>query len=185
MTPGPSHVTISRRAVLVGGALAALGCSSSSRSQTLRGTATFPQQVGSGPVANSRFVVLDLNRPNGQVVAEGASDGGGSWAVPEANGLNIAVIFLGTDNTQRVRVSGLTRPDQTGFSKTLVEQTDIACEAAVSAVTQGLIPGSRVDGDLIAQLEQAALARVALTNFLNPASVTAQALQLRRQVLGI
>ncbi len=164
--------------------LAALSCGKSNGSQTLNGTATFPEQVGGGPVANTNFVVVDLNQPGAPTVAQGTSNADGSWFVPEAKGLNVAVIFQGRSPSGTVRVSGLTRPNDTGFEKRLTGQTDIACEAGLSAVLQGLISGGQVDGKLISQLEQTAASFVGTTNFLNSASVSASAAQVRRIVLG-
>jgi hypothetical protein len=184
MSSSVSRLKMTRRSVLVGGAFALLGCGKSSGSRTLRGTATFPDAVGGGPVANSRFVVVDLNRPGAPQVAQGTSEADGSWFVPEANGINVAVIFDRPDNSRRVRVSGLTRPDQTGFEKLLTGQTDIACEAGLGAVAGGGISGNQVTAALIDALEQAALGFVGRTDFRNASSVTASANQVRQIVLG-
>src|SRR5262245_59286262 len=121
--------------------LVALGCSGggSGSQSSLRGTATFPELVGGGPVANSRFIVLDLNQPGAPVVAQGTSDAFGNWSVPEAAGLTLTVIFQREDNAKRVRISGLSRPSDSGFDKPLNGQTDIACEAGVTAILQGII----------------------------------------------
>ena len=162
-----------------------VGCGgSSTQSNTLRGTATFPELVGGGPVANSRFVVLDLNQSGAPVVAQGVSDAFGNWAVPEATGLSIAVVFQASDDSQRVRVSGLSTPRETGSEKSLTGQTDIACEAGVSAVLQGFIAGSQVDKNLILRLEAAAELFMNTVNYRDPAAVTAAALEVRRRVLG-
>jgi hypothetical protein len=163
-----------------------LGCGggSSTQSNTLRGTATFPELLGGGPVANSRFVVLDLNQSGVPVIAQGMSDAFGNWAVQEARGLTLAVVFQASDNHQRVRVSGLSKPSETGSEKPLTGQTDIACEAGISAVLQGLVAGSQVDKNLILRLEAAAELSMNDTNFRDSAAVTAAALEVRRRVLG-
>lgn len=175
---------LSRRSLLVGGGLAFVGCGTSQRSLHLTGTATFPDSVGGGPVRNSRFVVRDVNQPGAPIVAEGRSDADGSWFVPEARGITVAVIFDRPDNVLRVRVSGLTRPDETGFFKGLDGRTDIACEAGLSAVLQGIITAAQLNGALIARLEAAATPFVGRTNFRAAASVSSSALALRRQILG-
>jgi hypothetical protein len=118
-------------------------------------------------------MVLDLNQPGAPVVGSGTSASDGSWSIPNAKGLNIAVIFQGRVAGGTVRVSGLVKPDETGFLKSLNGQTDIACEAGVSAVVQKVISGQQVTGQLIAQLEQAAAGFVGTTNFLCAASVSA------------
>ncbi len=166
--------------------LVTLGCGGggSGSQSTLRGTATFPELVGGGPVANSRFVVLDLNQPGVPVVAQGMSDAFGNWSVPDAKGLTLAVVFQASDNAQRVRVSGLSRPSETGSEKPLTGQTDIACEAGISAVTQGIITGSQVTGNLILRLETLTERFMNTTNFRDPAAVSAAAAEVRRLVLG-
>ncbi len=166
--------------------LVTLGCGggSSTQSNTLHGTATFPELVGGGPVANSRFVVLDLNQSGAPVVAQGVSDAFGNWSVQEAKGLTLAVVFQASDNIQRVRVSGLSKPNETGSEKQLTGQTDIASEAGVSAVQQSLIAGSQVNKNLILRLEAAAERFMNTINFRDPAAVTAAALEVRRLVVG-
>jgi hypothetical protein len=166
--------------------LVALGCSGggSGSESTLRGTATFPDLVGGGPVASSRFIVLDLNQPGAPVVAQGTSDAFGNWSVPQARGLNLAIVFQASDNSQRVRVSGLARPGETGFDKPLTGQTDIACEAGLSAILQGIITGGQVNKNLILQLETFSERFMNTTNFRDPAAVTSAALQVRQIVLG-
>src|SRR5262245_50684624 len=129
--------SVTSHLVLVACLLAWASCSSGSRSDTLNGTATFPEQVGGGPVANTSFTVRDLNQAGAPVVASGSSATDGSWSIPQAKGLNVAVIFQGRTSGGTVRVSGLTRPNETGFSKNLTGATDIACEAGLSAVLQG------------------------------------------------
>jgi hypothetical protein len=165
--------------------LVTLGCGGGSGSQsTLRGTATFPELVGGGPVANSRFVVLDLNQPGAPVVAQGTSDAFGNWSVPEARGLTLAVVFQASDNAQRVRVSGLSRPSETGFQKPLDGQTDIAGEAGLSAVQQGIITGLQLDKNLILRFEAMTERFTNTTNYRDPAAVSAAATEVRRLVLG-
>jgi len=175
---------LSRRSLLVGGGLALVGCGKGAGSRQLSGTATFPDSVGGGPVRNSRFVVRDVNQPGAPVVAEGRSDADGGWFVPEARGINVAVIFDRPDNALRVRVSGLTRPDETGFFKPLDGRTDIACEAGLSAVLLGIITAAQLNGELIFRLEEAAVPFVGRTNFRLAASVSSSALTLRQQILG-
>jgi hypothetical protein len=164
--------------------LAAVSCGKSNGPDTLNGTATFPEQVGGGPVGNTPYSVLDLNQKGAPLVAQGASSSDGSWFVPGAKGASLAVIFEGQSPQGRVRVSGLTRPDETGFEKNLTGQTDIACEAGLTAVLQGIIFAPQLTGTVIAQLEETAGSFVGTTNFLSPASVSASAAQVRRKVFG-
>jgi hypothetical protein len=166
--------------------LVAVGCSggSGSGSRTLRGTATFPELVGGGPVARSRFIVLDLRQPGAPMIAEGRSDDAGNWAVPNAEDLAVAVIFQRADNAKGVRVSGLAEPGETGLEKSLDGQTDIACEAGVTAVLQGLITGFDVNKNLILRLEAMTERFVTTTDYRNPQAVSDAALQVRRLVLG-
>jgi hypothetical protein len=163
-----------------------MGCSggSSSQSSALRGTATFPELVGGGPVANARFVVLDLAQPGAPIIAQGRSDAFGNWVVPEAGGLLVAVVFQASDNSQRVRVSGLSRPSETGSEKPLTGQTDIACEAGLSAVLEGIVTPNQVNKNLILQLETFSERFMNTINYRDPAAVTAAALAVRRLVLG-
>jgi len=177
--------SIAVRSLPVLSLLVMLGCNSSgSNSRTLHGTATFPEQVGGGPVANSRFVVLDLNQPGAPVVAQGTSDANGNWSVPEASGLTVAVVFQREDNAQRVRISGLSRPSDSGFDKPLNGQTDIACEAGVSAILQGIISGAEMNKNLILRLEAMTERFVDTTDYRSPAAVSNAALQVRLLVLG-
>jgi hypothetical protein len=128
--------------------------------------------------------VLDLNQPGAPIVTEGRSDDAGNWAVRDAEGLTVAVIFQREDNAKGVRVSGLARPGETGFDKPLDGQTDIACEAGVTALLQGLITGVELNKNLILRFEAMTERFVTTTDYRNPGAVSAAALEVRRLVLG-
>lgn len=149
-------------------------------SANLTGTATRPDSVGGGPAANAPFIVVDLARPaETQQVAAGTTDGAGNFAASVGKTPSVAVIITATASSgEAVRVSGILRARSSAI-KSLNGQTDIACEAGVTAVQDGTLTAEQLDATRIANLENAAARFVGTTDFKSPASVSAAAAQVR------
>lgn len=135
-----------------------LGCSGDEFSTViLSGQATFPPEFTGRlgevvPVSNTPFQVIDLARAsNANLVATGATDPSGNYAITVPVTTSVAVVVLG-----EVRVSGLIDPRRGSVSKSFDGITDIACQAGVTALTEGAIDSTQLDEERISNLELAA-----------------------------
>jgi hypothetical protein len=122
----------------------------------LAGRAAYPPgfRASLGQVApiNTQFQVVDLaRRAEEQVVAQGQTNSEGEYSVTIPVTTSVAVIVLG-----EVRVSGLIDPRLGSVGKDFNGTTDIACEAGVTAVTEGAITHSQLDEERIQNLEEGA-----------------------------
>ena len=180
------------RGVRVLGAALALavvvgGCgndgSGSSNKVTIGGNANFPVANGGQAVTDSPFIIIDPDRPNDPLVSDVTTDTDdpvpGRFFGIIRKTVSVAVIITGVVNGETIRVSGLIPASSNNEGKQLDGQTDIACEAGVSAVIDGSIAGEDLGPNRIANLEEAAQRFVATTDFTDPASVTAAANQVR------
>lgn len=145
---------------------------------TVAGTANFPQANGGEQVADSPFIIIDPDRADDPLNQAVTTPDGRYYGIVR-KGASVAVIVTGTVGTDQIRVSGLIPTSANNTDKNLNGQTDIACEAGVSAVTDGAISGDELDAQRIAILEDAAAQFVDETDFTDPASVTAAALAVR------
>jgi hypothetical protein len=184
-----------KRILFIGVALAALclfaACDSENGGSTddglavVSGRAFFPEQVAAGKVAvaNAPFQILDFERAAGnELVASGVTDETGAYAAQITQSKIIAVIVSGA-----VRVSGLISPTpdsqkELNLSKDFNENTDVACEAGVTAIQDGSVSPNDFDDQRIANLEAGAEVVTATTqiNHFDPASVTAAAALVRQ-----
>ncbi len=119
----------------------------------------------------------------GRTQEVGRTDANGNYSV-EIPAQRVAAIIVTGDNDQgqAVRVSGLVTPDQENVSKVLNSQTDIACEAGLSALNDGTIAPGDFSQDRINRLETAAGEFIAANpdlNVLDPAAVSAAASMVR------
>ncbi len=151
---------------------------------TVSGVATLPASVAGSKqyAANSIYQVLDLARaPAQQLIAQGVTDSSGGYSVEMPPTKLVAVVV-----TDLVRVSGLISADPSAqrdnflFQKGFDGATDVACEAGVTAVVEGAVEATAFSSERIANLEAAAALIVDQVNFLDPASVTAAAAQVRQ-----
>lgn len=152
--------------------------SGSSARVTVAGTANFPEANSGAAVAGAPFVIIDPDHAD-DPLSSAVSTGDGRYYGIVRKGTSVAVILTGTVAGDDIRVSGLIPTDSNNVDKNLNGQTDIACEAGVSAVIDGAISGDDLDAQRIAILEDAAAQFVDETDFTDPASVTAAALQVR------
>ncbi len=175
------------RGVRVLGAVLALavvvgGCgndgSGSSNRVNIGGNANFPVANGGQAVTESPFIIIDPDRPNDPLTSDVTTDVGRFFGIVRKT-VSVAVIVTGIVNGETIRVSGLLAASSNNVDKQLDGQTDIACEAGVSAVIDGSIRGEDLGPNRIANLEAAAQRFVATTDFTDPASVTAAANQVR------
>jgi hypothetical protein len=162
---------------LIAGGCGGGGAGSSNR-VTVSGPANFPLANGGGPVANSDFIIVDPRRPTDPLTSAVSTVDGRYFGVIRKT-LSVAVVLSGSTGGSDIRVSGLIPALDNDNGKQLDGHTDIACEAGLTAVTDGSIPASDLGPDRIANLEDAATRFVATTDFTKPASVTAAAVQVR------
>lgn len=158
------------------------GCGNDGRGSSNRvnvaGNANFPIENGGQAVASAPFVIIDPDRPNDPLSSDVSTVDGRFFGIVRKT-VSVAVILTGIVNGETIRVSGLLPAESNNIDKQLDGQTDIACEAGVSAVIDGAIRGDDLGPNRIANLEAAAQRFVATTDFTDPASVTAAALQVR------
>jgi hypothetical protein len=154
------------------------GGSGSSNRVTVGGNAHFPVANGGQAVADTPFIIIDPDRPGDPLSSDVSTDVGRFFGIIRKT-VSVAVILSGTVQGEGIRVSGLLAAQSNNTDKDLDGQTDIACEAGVSAVIDGAISGNDLDAGRIQNLEDAAVRFVATTDFTDPASVTASALQVR------
>ncbi len=147
------------------------------------------------PLANAPVTVVDRLRTLGQVsrtqderlqrnVDAGTTDANGIYDVTVDPQEVIAIVVSGTVNGNSTRISGLVNPTVAALSKDFDGTTDVACEAAISAITDGAIPAETVDANFIDTLEAEAANFLANNevNFFDPASVSAAAAAVRNSV---
>jgi hypothetical protein len=168
-------------AVMAGGLV---GCGSSGRptgasGMLILGQATFPPQLGGGPVARAPVVAIDVASP-GVTIPQGQTDNVGRYRVDLAVGGTLAILVLGLLQGSQVRVSGLLNPSQQGLAKDFNGTTDIACEAGLTAVADGSVPAGQLGAGRIRNLELAAGQIAGGVNFFDPAQVTAAANRVRQ-----
>lgn len=158
------------------------GCGGSGNGSSNRvnvaGDAVFPVANGGQPVSNSPFIIIDPERTD-EPLASDVSTGTGRFFGIIRKSTSVAVILSGVAQGNAIRVSGLLTAQSNNTNKQLNGQTDIACEAGVSAVSDGSISGNDLDSERIQNLEDAATRFVPTTDFTDSASVTASALQVR------
>ena len=102
------------RYVVLGAALAlgliAGGCggggNGSSNRVSVSGDANFPEANGGQPVANSRFVIINPDRPNDPLSSDVSTDSGRFFGVIRKT-VSVAVILSGNVDNDDIRVSGL------------------------------------------------------------------------------
>ncbi len=162
---------------LIAGGCGGGGAGSSNR-VTVSGPANFPVANGGGPVAGADFIIIKPERPT-DPISSGVSTADGRYFGVIRKTVSVAVILSGNTAGKDIRVSGLIPALTNDNGKALDGHTDIACEAGVTAVTDGSISQDQLDPDRIANLEDAAVRFVPSTDFTNPASVTAAAQQVR------
>ena len=149
------------------------------------GQAFYPLEVSTArvAVANTSYQILDLEKSFAtQTVADDFTDANGNFSVVITQSKLVVVIVSGV-----VRVSGLIVADPGAakdgdVGKTLDGVTDVACEAGVTAITDGSLEADDFDNERVANLEAGA-ALVEATNsvnFYDPASVTAAAALVRQ-----
>jgi hypothetical protein len=158
------------------------GCGSggagSSNRVTVSGDANFPVANGGQAVADTPFTIIDPDRPNDPLSSD-VSTGTGRFFGIIRKTVSVAVILTGTVQGESIRISGLLTAESNNTTKHLDGQTDIGCDAGVSAVADGAITGDDLDAERIQNLEDAAARFVATTDFTDPASVNASVLQVR------
>jgi len=142
------------------------------------GTANYPVANGGQLVVGTPFIIIDPDRPDEPLASDISTPTGRFFGIIRKT-VSVAVILSGSVQGQAIRVSGLLAAQSNNTTKQLDGQTDIACEAGVSAVIDGAITGNELDTERIQNLEDAATRFVATTDFTKPASVTASALQVR------
>jgi hypothetical protein len=151
------------------------GGSGSSNRVSVSGQAFYPD---GSTVSGAPFTIIDPERPNDPLTSATSTNDGGYFGVIRKT-RSVAVILQGAVGPAPVRVAGLILADSNSFAKDLDGQTDIACEAGVTAVIDGSISGDDLGPNRIANLENAAARFVAGVDFTNPAAVTAAANQVR------
>jgi hypothetical protein len=154
------------------------GGAGSSNRVNIAGNAHFPVANGGQPVADAPFIIIDPDRPNEPLVS-GVSTGAGRFFGIIRKTVSVAVALSGSTQGQSIRVSGLLDAESNNIDKELDGHTDIACEAGLSAVSDGAITGNELDFERIQNLEAAAARFVPSTDFTDPASVIASAIQVR------
>jgi len=129
---------------------------------SLNGTAVFPPEFRGAlgalvPVSNAPVNVIDLQRgPASDPVAIAATDDKGAYAVNIPLTPSAAVLVLGA-----VRVSGLVDTRNGSVAKNFDGVTDVACQAGVTAVTEGALNASDLTKERIRILERTAQVVVA------------------------
>jgi hypothetical protein len=129
------------------------------------------------PVANTPFIVIDPSLGSDAApVASGITDADGNYDVEVPSAEANAVIVQGP-----VRVSGLVNPITRRINKDFDSATDIACEAGVTSVFDGSVPGAQLNGSRIRYLEDAAeiILSKRFVDFTNPQDVSLAAIQAR------
>lgn len=154
------------------------GGAGSSNRVTISGDANYPVANGGGAVSNAPFVIIDPDRPNEPLASDVSTAVGHFFGIIRKT-VSVAVALNGSVQGQKIRVSGLFDAESNNTTKRLDGQTDIACEAGLSAVADGSITGNDLDSERIQNLEGAAARFVPTTDFTDPASVIASALQVR------
>jgi hypothetical protein len=152
--------------------------SGSSPRVNVAGNANFPIENGGQAVTDSPFVIVDPRRLDDPLADDVTTSDGRFFGIVRKT-VSVAVIVTGRIGNDTIRVSGLLAAESNNVDKQLDGQTDIACEAGVTAVQDGSIDGDDLGADRIANLEAAAQRFVATTDFTDPASVTAAAIQVR------
>lgn len=146
---------------------------------TIRGVGRIPDSAGGGVAANQNFAAVDLAAIAGPPLATGTTDANGAYqATIEDNKRIFVVINEARNQGNGVRVSGLMDPDEQS-AKDFSGVTDIACEAGVTAVSEGALDPDDLDLERIANLEAAAATVAGGVDFTNAASVTAAAAAVR------
>ncbi len=153
------------------------GCDSSDP-VAIGGRAVYPDSIGNGPVADSPVLVLELDDIVAGPYDAGITDGNGNYRVVVDAAGSIAIVVLGTVQGVTVRISGLVTTGADA-QKDFNGVTDIACQAATLAVSDGSITASQVDDMRIMNLEEAAAEVAGTTDFLNPDSVKQSAEAVR------
>ena len=170
--------------------LAIIGCGGGdgdNENATISGQMNLPSNAialggGGAPVANTGFVVSNLEQPNAssptrfQSIGSGTTDSTGKYqsTVPQtsaalviANGSQPS----GPQQNKIVPVSGLMNLNQDTLSKNFDGTTTIACFAGWSAIldgpTNGGITAQQLTAQRISNLESAAAPLVATTDFTN------------------
>ncbi|MGJ8669308.1 MAG: hypothetical protein ACSHXK_07475 [Oceanococcus sp.] len=136
--------------------LSACSDSSSGNGFQFKVSGTALSVVDGSPQANRDFDVIDLAKTgDDKVVADGSSDASGGFAIKIlGDSRNLIVEFGATDSEPRT--SGLfSLLENSTVTKSLDNATDIACQAGVEALADGLAP-TDLDAKRISNLEQAA-----------------------------
>lgn len=116
------------------------------------------KSVITGAVQAARdFVVKDVDNISGPAVASGKSDSNGNYEFNLKGILRIVIIFPPvTTPTSDPRSSGLLSLTEGYSNKALNAVTDLACQAGVTAITQGTVDSEDMDATRIANLEAGA-----------------------------
>lgn len=153
----------------------------STNATKLSGRANFPTSLGGGPLANTEYQVIDLERPvEDRIVFIGRTDDLGSYAASIRPTSSAAVIVTGISQDTPVPISGLVNPSELEVFKNFEGITTIACFAGVFAIDDGSITAQQLDEQRIRNLELAAADFVDTTNFLDQNSINAAANMVRQ-----
>jgi hypothetical protein len=151
-----------------------------------------PEQGGGGTsVTSTQFQVVDFEQPDStnappfRNIGNGTTDSTGKYVITVAQTSSAAVVANGTQPSgpqqgKVVPISGLVNPNQDNIAKNFDGATTIACVAGVRAIVQGSITAQQLDAQRISNLERAAAAFVATTNFLSAASINTSADAVRQ-----
>ncbi|MGH7320006.1 MAG: hypothetical protein ACRELA_10345 [Candidatus Rokuibacteriota bacterium] len=166
MSPRRADICVVFLVIVVVSAVA--GCTgdltTATQAQTLVGQGVLPPSAGGAPAANSRVLVLDLEK-SGAVVAEVTTDASGRYGVVTGIASSAAIVIFAQVGGREVLVSGLVAPASTGTSKDFSGATTIACEAGVAAVLDRTITAAQLNAARIRNLELAAQRFVDTVNF--------------------
>ena len=133
---------------------------------------------GGTPVANTGFVVTNLEQPDSssptsfQTIGSGTTDSTGKYqsTVPQTSA---AIVIAngsqpsGPQQNKIVPVSGLMNLNQDTLSKNFDGTTTIACFAGRGAIVDGQITPQQLNAQRISNLESAAAPLVPITDFTN------------------
>ncbi len=107
--------------------------------------------------ASRDYIVLDADNIAADPVASGKSDSNGSYEFNLKGILRIVIVFPPVSTpTSDPRSSGLLSLTEGYTTKPLNDVTDLACQAGVTAITQGAVESEDMDAVRIANLELAA-----------------------------
>lgn len=158
------------------------GGGGSSDDDTVEFRGTVRSVLNEAPQANRAFSVIDLEKAaDAPAVASGVSDSNGVFEIDIKGAIHVFIVFGKIDAAGEPRSSGLISLADGDAEKILKGDTDIACEAGVTAVRSGALAANLLTPARIANLEAGArrVMQTTAVDFNTPASVTAAAAQVR------